>query len=238
MGRKVSLWKGIHNKKMKKTTTLLILNLAIAFGIQAQTISWTGKANLSIGMDYQSINYYDGEIFYSPGGGIGIEGGIQLEIIKNLNLYTSLGYQLNFALQAENSNGVSNRSSFSFNRKFLTLGVSKIIQLSDINTVQGLLFGGGVNFSIPGTMKIIENKNTEFITKYKPNLGYHFETGLRLDLSQGFYLDATIRYRALEFSGKSFSYSGGSHSGTGTEFLNKLNASGIELGATFVKKLK
>ncbi len=223
---------------MKKITTLLILNIIIAFGIQAQNITWTGRANLSVGMDYQSISYYDGEMFYSPGGGIGIEGGIQLEIIKNLNLYTSLGYQLNFALQAENNNGVSNRSSFSFNRKFLTLGVNKIIQLSDINTVQGIILGGGVEFNIPGTMKIIENKDTEFLTKFKPNLGFHFETGLRLDLSQGFFLDATIRYRALEFSGKSFSYSRGSLSGTGTEFSDMLNASGIELGATFVKKLK
>ena len=72
-------------------------------------------------MDYQSLNFNGADILYSPGGGMGLEGGIQLKITKNFYTSISVGYQRHLAFQSENVYGVSNKTSFNFNRKFLKI---------------------------------------------------------------------------------------------------------------------
>ncbi|TRX61424.1 outer membrane beta-barrel protein [Fulvivirga sp. M361] len=219
---------------MKKIILSVILSISTLYAALSQSMSVMVRTNISIGMDYQSLDFNGNELFYSPGGGIGIEGGLQLEMIERLYAYISVGYQLNLALQAENVNGSSNKTSFNFNRKLITLGAAKIIKLSE-NTVQGLILGAGMNYSIPGKIRIEENDADFGEISYESGFGFHLETGLRLRLSEGLYLDPSIRYRSLDLSGKS--YNRGSFESL-PDYLQELDASGLELGVTIVKTLK
>lgn len=217
----------------KRVFLIFFFSLILAKGY-SQKLNLIGRFNLGIGTEYQNLDYNGASVPYSPGGGIGVEIGFQSALIKNLMIQSTLGYQLNLALQAESSNGASNKTSFSFNRKFVSLGLAKKFELSE-GIIDGFLIGSGINYNFPGRLKRIENDDRLGESEYSANLGYYFELGLRLDISQSIFLDPAIRYRRLNFVANSFS------EGTVTELprdLIDLNANGIELGLTIVKKLR
>ncbi|MEM6644542.1 MAG: hypothetical protein AAF616_16300 [Bacteroidota bacterium] len=218
---------------IKKILIATLITLTWINFTSAQNISFIARTNLSIGTEYQNIDYNGGNLLYSPGGGIGIELGLQVPLVKGFAIQSTLGYQQNLALQAESVNGVSNRSSVSFNRKLISLGLSKGFKLSD-GTIKSLQLGVGSNLNFPGTLKRIENDERLGESNYNSNIGLYFEIALRIAISEGMYLDPAIRYRQLDFSVDSFS------DGPTTDlpgYLQALNANGIELGVTFVKEL-
>ncbi|VXD11164.1 outer membrane beta-barrel protein [Marinoscillum sp. 108] len=218
----------------KQLLLIILFSIASVRVLTAQSLNFVGRGNLSIGAEYQSIDYNGGDLFYSPGGGIGVELGLQLDIVKGFAIQSTLGYQLHLALQAESVNGVSNKSSFNFNRKFISLGVLKNFKLTD-KTVNSLQVGTGASINFPGTLKRTENDNELGESSYHSNFGLYFELALRLKLSDKVYLDPAIRYRRLNFSAES--YSNGPITDL-PDYLQDLNSNGIELGITFVKKLK
>ncbi|GEM_PF-4584364 len=218
------------------TRTVLLLAIVLSAPIKtarAQSLSLVGRGNLSIGLQYNDLDYNGGELFYSPGGGMGLEGGLRLDIGEGFAIQSTLGYQLHLALQTESINGISNKSSFNFNRKFVSFGMLKKFKLGH-GIVGGFQLGAGTSLNLPGTLKRIENDNELGESNYNSNVGFYFEAGLRLRILDNVYLDPAIRYRQLSFVAKSFS--DGAISDL-PEHLQQLNANGIELGLTIVKNI-
>lgn len=212
------------------TSIVLFASTSLGFG---QNVDFIIRGNLGIGAEYETLAYNGAEIYYSPGGGMGAEVGLQIEVAKNFILQSTLGYQLNLALQIESFNGVSNESSSIFNRKFMSFGALKKFPLTEY-LFNGILIGGGAHYNIPGQLKRIEDNVDLGSSKYKSNIGYYIELAVRLKISETVYLDPGIRYRNLALDGKSYS--------EGTindlpESLQKLNANGVELGLVLVKNI-
>jgi len=216
----------------------LIFTLILVSTIQlvnAQELHFISRVNISIGMDYKTLNYAGSEMLYSPGGGMGLEAGLQLDLQNGFALQSTIGYQLHLAFQGESGGGFSNKSSFNFNRKFLSLGALKNFKLSDgTGTLNGIHLGAGTHINLPGSLKRIENEFELGTSKYDPSLGFYVEIGLNLKIDEDMFFTPSIRYRQLSFSAKSFTE--GSISNL-PDYLQELNANGVELGVTFAMRL-
>lgn len=209
------------------------LLLCLAGQVSAQKLSFMGRVNLGIGVEYSQLDYNGTKIMYSPGGGFGLEAALCYSLITNLDAYAGLGFQQNLAYQYESMNGVSNKTSFTFTRGYFTAGVNKLFQLSE-GTLHGFIIGAGMSYQFPGTLKITENNEQLVEATYKNALGLHLDAKLRLKFSETFSLDPGIRYRNLYLDAASTLQSG-SGSTIPADLIN-LNASGLEFSATLVKR--
>lgn len=219
--------------KFRLFILIIVVITSSARAIHAQELSLIGRTNLSIGLDYRVLDYFGEDLLYSPGGGMGLELGLQVDMGEGFALQSTLGYQLNLAFQIESFDGVTNKSSSSFNRKFVSLGALKGFNLNG-TTIKSLQFGSGINFNWPGALSRIENDVELGKSTYSTGIGLYFEAGLRLQILDNTYLDPAIRYRKLSFTAKSFTQGAVSEL---PDYLQKLNANGIELGVTFVRKI-
>ena len=198
-----------------------------------QSLDFIARGNLSIGSKYETLDYSGADMFYSPGGGMGIELGLQWKLVENLYFQSSLGYQLNLALQTESFNGITNKSSFSFGRTFLSTGITKKFFISE-DLFNGIMLGGGVQYSLPSSLTRIENETDLGSSRYKANLGYFIDLGVRLRMSETVFLEPGIRYRNLRLDGKSY------NQGAIDDLppaLQNLNANGVELGLSLIKNI-
>ena len=218
--------------QVKKTVSLLLFLISTSMGY-AQNLDFIIRTNLGIGAEYETLDYNTGDLYYSPGGGMGAEVGLQVEVAENFSLQSTIGYQLNLALLAESTNGVSNKSSFLFNRKFISFGAFSKIPFSN-NLVNSLLVGGGIHYNMPGRMERIENDIDLGISRYNTGIGYYVDLSLRLKVSKRVFLDPGIRYRRLSLDAKS--YSEGDISDLPI-YLQTLNTNGIELGFAIVRRI-
>ena len=217
----------------KQLLSLFIFLATIQFGVSQPYL--VARGNLSIGAEYETLDYSGGDILYSPAGGMGFEVGLQSRLAKNLFLQSTLGYQLNLALQAESFNGVTNRSSFSFNRKFINVGLlTRFLIPEDIAVFEGFTLGSGVHFSFPGKLTRIENEEQLGSSRYKSNIGYYIDLGVRLRMSENVLLEPGIRYRRVQHDGKSFTEG---PIETLPVALQNLNCNGVELGLTLIKTI-
>ncbi|MGB3465275.1 MAG: outer membrane beta-barrel protein [Cyclobacteriaceae bacterium] len=219
---------------MKKIFFIILTTVTLHATVEAQNPSLFLRGNLSLGTNYTTLDYNGFDISYSPGGGFGLDIGLQTELTENLNLRASLGYQLVVALQAESVNGYTNSSSATFNRKVLGLGLVKGIEL-DSRSLTHFLIGGGLQYNAPGRLSRTENTDSLGKISYKSSFGFYLEAGVAIRLSREMSLEPSLRYRSISFSGED--YTGGSFESLPAE-LQTLNASGIELGFTLVKALK
>lgn len=216
---------------MYRLLCLCLLSAVLSSQAIAQKVSFFGRLNLGIGAQYENLDYNGATIAYSPGGGMGLEAGLSRELIKGFDAYVSLGYQKNLAMQYESMNGVSNETSFSFGRTFLSLGASKLFELSN-GTIHGITVGGGLNYNIPGTLKLIENNESFGSATYQRALGFHLDTRLILKFTDDFSLAPGIRYRSLKF--KKGIVTNGTH--PFPDKLHALNATGVEVSVTAFKR--
>ena len=213
-----------------KYTSFVICSL-ISFSIYSQSVSSVGRVNLSIGTSYHEMDYSGGTVFYSPGGGIGLEGGLSIPIINNLTADITLSYQLHLALQSENANGASNTTRFNFNRKSINLGIHKTFPLNK-KAVPGILIGAGTSYHLPGTLARVENDNDLGNIEYDPNGGAFVQLGVQVRFKKGYFIIPNLRYRMLSFSSTSF------EKGSLDELprhLQQLDADGFELGISISK---
>ncbi len=218
---------------MKKIFWSTVFCILISSYINGQEFNLIGRLNGSIGLNYESLDYYGGTMAYSPGGGAGLEIGTEYHIFKGMYGYGTVGYQYNLALQLQSGNNGSNKSSATFSRTFLTFGVNKMFKLSE-NTLYGLVIGIGGNYNIPGKLKITENDISQVPIQYDSNLGFHIDAKLRLKLSDKFFLEPGIRYRKLELDAKS---SGISNPEVLPSHFRTLNTSGVEIAVSIIKRL-
>lgn len=210
----------------KYIATLFLLIFSLSF-VQAQKLGLLIKYNASFGFTQDYLNYNGLEYNYSPGGGMGLELGLDAEVAKGFSANLSIGYQQNLVWQYSNVNGFVNESSFKFNRKFVSVGLKQLIRFSD-NFFQGMFIGGGVNYSIPGKFIITENEWRYGIIEYSPALGFYGDLGFRLRISERkrLYVEPGFRVKILRMNAKA--YESGEVSDLADSYKD-LNVSGIEV---------
>ena len=220
---------------MQKRVLLLLSFLCfIAEAGYSQDLKLLLRLNRSFGFNYEQLNYYGGNaILYSPGGGGGIEIGLARKLGPNTDIYGSLAYQQNLALQYTNINGQSQKSSFLFNRKTASLGLNHSFILSE-RWLRGFVLGGGLSYNFPGKLKIIEEDIEYGAIGYSSNPGYHADVKLIFELTEGLRLNPGLRYRNTLFFANS--YEKGPISALPEKFRD-LQASGVELSVTLLKEL-
>ncbi len=147
-----------------------------------------------------------------------------------LRPYLSFGYQLNLALQSESFNGQTVKSQANFNRKFFTTGIDQFFVLSNKNDRKlELGFGAGLNYSIPGKLRLESNNFKADPLEYESTFGFHVDLKMRIQLKDELRLEPGLRFRNLELDTK--------ESLTFSSNYDKFNASGIELGIALVKRI-
>ncbi|MEM6264915.1 MAG: hypothetical protein AAGI38_20555 [Bacteroidota bacterium] len=220
---------------MKQRELLLgtLMLIALVQLVNAQGLNLIVRGNIAIGTEYQSLDFWGRNLSYSPGGGLGVEVGVQFDMLKGFGIQLTLGRQFNYTFHEETVNGITNRSSFTFNRRFISLGVLKNFTLTD-GIVNSLQVGAGTNLNYPGTMTRVENEVVIEESSYYSNFGIYIDLVLRLKITDQIFLDPGIRYRQLNFSAESFSEGAVSEL---PDNLQEVNASGVEIGLTFVQRL-
>ena len=215
------------------------LNQFLVFGFlivsvttsSAQKFGVVLRPNISAGAEYHSISYFGGDIYYSAGGGVGLEIGGVLSITEGLSVYSTAGYQQHFAIQLEDNNNFENKSSFTFNKKFFTIGATQKIKISDY-FFQGILIGGGINYTIPGKIRITEDNLELGDISYDSNPGFHIDVLFRMRMAEGFYFDPGLRFRYHKFNATSYE---DGELDLLPQHLVDLQSSGIELSFAVVK---
>ena len=216
---------------MKRIILFAFIALIISTTTQAQDFSLFTRGNLSIGSKYMELDYGGNTLLYSGGGGMGLEIGTQISLVKDLRATFSIGYQLNLAFMGETVNGVTNSSSAVFGRSFLGLGLINGFGLSH-RTITHLLIGTGVQYNTPSKLSLTENEVDLGSTSYNSTISFYFEGGISLKLSDNLTLDPTIRYRSLTFEAEENQFN--SPNLTDADFVN-YNASGVEFALTLVR---
>lgn len=216
---------------MKKIISLAFITLMVASAIQAQDFSLFTRGNLSIGSQYNELDYFGNTLPYSGGGGMGLEIGTRIGIVNNLKATVSFGYQLNLAFTGETVNDVTTTSSAIFGRSFVGLGLINGFALSH-RTITHLLVGAGVQYNSPSKLRLTENDVDLGSTEYNSALGFYFEAGISLKLSDNLTLDPTIRYRSISFEIENYDFT--VQHLVNADFLN-YNANGVELALTLVR---
>lgn len=221
---------------MKKSIIILIGAVLLSLASNAQNTSFTIRGNMSIGTNYQSLDYSGQQLRYSPGGGSGIEFGIDQKLAREFSLRASIGFQLNLALQSEQSfgsNSYSNKSSFTFSRGFFSLGAVKGIPLSG-KSVTHFLIGAGAQYHLPGPLERTENDSFRGRINYSSSFGAYMEAGILIRINKKASLEPTLRYRSLSFTASEFLHTSADET---DEDLIDMSANGIEIGVTYVKRL-
>jgi len=195
--------------------------------MQAQKLELLLRANASFGFEQDFLNYNGFEYLYSPGGGVGLEIGLESEVAKGFSVNMTIGYQQNLVWHYSDINGFDNESSFRFNRKFVAIGIKQLIRFTP-HVFQGMYIGAGVNYSIPGTLKLVENSWRYGDIDYSSALGFYGEFGFRLRISKKkrIFLEPGIRVKIIRMNAKAYEL--GEVSDVADSFRD-LNVSGIEV---------
>lgn len=225
--------------------SLILLFILTVSSIKAQVnYELIIRSNLGIGADYTSLEYSninsEGELLYSPGGGIGLELGLACLPFKSIEVYSTLGYQQNLALQYQSSsNGETDKTSFSFSRGSILIGANYIYKFSE---KMGLKIGGGGSYNIPGKMSVTELNVDYGKFTFDSEFGFHLETGFFYELKNWKFFPS-IRYRNLNFYLKDYNQQINISSRRAENYeqllsnIKNLNANGVDLSLTIRRKL-
>ncbi|MFY0601493.1 MAG: hypothetical protein JXR03_17595 [Cyclobacteriaceae bacterium] len=228
--------------KIAYRLTLLIGICILTLKVNAQDLNLIGRANLGIGFDYLSQDFNGINTKYSPGGGLGFEAGLEGEINDDLFWYGTVGITFNLNLHYEEVNGVTRRTSFSWNKKFFTAGANKYFEVRS-KFISDFYGGGGLTLGIPGILRRTVNGNgngngnSGYLgrIKYKTSLGFQLHGGATLAITDGVLLRPELRYRFINYKSKSFSKGSLSDLEPG---LKKANGQGVEISVTIVKQIR
>ncbi|MFT6868186.1 MAG: hypothetical protein ACJA08_003036 [Cyclobacteriaceae bacterium] len=199
-----------------------------------QDLNLIGRANFGIGFDYTSQDFNGIKTFFSPGGGLGLEAGIEGEFKNDIYWYSTLGFTFNLNFHYEEVNGKTSKTSFSWNKKFITVGANKYHEINN-KFISDIYGGGGLLLGVPGTMRRTVNND------YKGRVNYHIAPGIQLHggatltISDNFLLRPEIRYRFIQYNSKSFSK--GDIKDLQPE-VRKARADGLDLSLSIIKQIR
>lgn len=217
---------------------VFILTPLIIQNTVAQEVNLIGRANIGIGFDYLEQDFNGINTRYSPGGGLGLEAGLEGEIQNNLFWYGTLGMTINLNLHYEEVNGTTRKTSFSWNKKYFTGGINKYFDIRN-NHISDFYGGGGLTLGIPGILRLTENGTGNGSSgfkgriNYKTSAGFQLHSGITLTIFDGFLLRPEIRYRYINYNSKQKS-----PGLVNTPELKKANAQGIDISVSIVKRIK
>jgi len=230
---------------MKKLLFLTILYTFSFIHLYSQNSAKYGyilRANLARASQYTEFASADGKdsVRISPGGGAGGEVGLFLSKLSKkekyyYEFYTNLEYHFHYAH--------SGYLSYSFNRKTIFTGMNFKVYMGTVFVAKfGVTFGGGLNYSFLGTMKMAENKYEYGEATFKPNYGYHFDLGFII-IRKSCQLIPSLRFRDANFDINKFT--GGQANPTYAANVNKfrdgnqeISMSGFDLSITFRKTIR
>ncbi|MEP0937396.1 MAG: hypothetical protein ABJH57_16670 [Cyclobacteriaceae bacterium] len=224
------------NFRMNRSHLLVISALIIIYPslTSAQQLNLIGRANIGIGFDYISQDFKGLTTFYSPGGGMGLEAGLEGEIQNDLYWYGTLGFTYNLNFHYEEINGQTTKTAFSWNKIIFTGGVNKYFDIRN-KYIANFYGGGGLMVAIPGTLRRTINSTYQGRIGYKPNLGLLMHGGATLTITDNFLLRPEIRYRYINFKAESFTRGDVSSLESG---LKKARGTGLDISVTIVKTIK
>jgi hypothetical protein len=208
------------------------LSFGVGILLKSQSTDFIIRANTSIGAEYSTLDYNGGSKIYSPGGGMGIDFGVQHELKNNLSFYSTLGGQFSFIFNYENINGFTNETTYSFHRFFFTLGAQYLIPFSN-DFIKGFSLGGGLNGHKPTKLKRTENNFEYEPISYHYALGFHTDAKFRFKIASNYFVEPGIRYRNLDFTYKDNS----KIEDFLPEAFKKLNVNGVEFYLSFFKRV-
>ncbi len=218
---------------MKKAILLFLFVLSVSASY-AQELGVFARGNLSIGTQYQMIEFSSENLYYSGGGGMGLEIGVQRAVKKNLDLVASIGYQLNMALRYDIVGDDDLTSSALFNRKFLSIGIANRMDINNQSLAQ-IVLGAGLQYHIPGRLQRTQNDIKLDDVDYRSQLGFYLEGGMSFELSNNARINPTVRYRFVSFEAHGFAPDAQM---LFDSELVEYNGNGFELGVTLIKMLK
>jgi hypothetical protein len=218
---------------MAKTLSIYLFLLITVFtNLLAQDLNLIGRANIGIGFDYLTQDFKGIKTFYSPGGGLGLEAGLEGELPNDLYWYGTLGMTFNLNFHYEEVSGVTTKTSFSWNKKFFAGGVNKYFDLRN-KYIDDFYGGGGLLLGIPGIMRRTVNGDYKGRINYRPAVGFQIHGGVTLTLFDNFLLRPELRYRLINYNAKSDS------PGLSSEpELKKAHGEGLDISLSIVKQIK
>lgn len=219
---------------MNKYLVITILICFILVRAQAQELNALGKVTLGIGFDRLNQDFNGLTTSYSPGGGIGFEVGSEGELPQDVFWYGMIGICLNLNYHLENSNGIQNRTFYTWNRKLISAGANKYFDIRN-KYIANVFAGGGLTYYIPGKLKREETNDYLGAIEYKSTIGFQLDAGCTFHLNESITLRPALRYRYAKFKSTAFSQ------GTINQLdpaLQKANAVGIDLTVSIVKQIR
>lgn len=218
---------------MKDLVITGLLIFLVSHSNYGQNINFFARLNIGYGTESHQLSGSGGTMYYSGGGGLGIEAGVEKEIVKDFVLYLSVGDQIYFSLLHTNVNGNASNTSYNFNRVFFNFGASKVFWLKE-KGVRAIIVGAGANYNIPGKLKLKRDDVHLGTTSYESNIGFHIDFKIRVRVGNSLFIDPGIRYKSLFLDSKS--YEPGSESQM-PDHHEQLNASGLEFSAALIVPL-
>ena len=192
----------------------LIASFSRSFALSDQTVT---VGNITTDVSFASM--------------IGLNVGVAVPLVGNLEARTTAGYYLHFGASRTVSNGNSSTSSESFNIKRLSLGLAQRIKLGEKKT--NLQLTAGFDFNFPGTLNIKFDDTELGKLNYDNGTGFYLGTGIGFMASDKVELVFGLAYRdaAFDINGKNHDSLNLSND------LIDLNADNIELGLTAIFSL-
>lgn len=218
----------------KSIFSAFLIIILIHYSSLAQDLNFIARGNVGIGFNYISQDFKGIKTFYSPGGGLGAEIGLEGAMKNDVFWYGTLGMKVNLNFHYEEVNGVTTKTSYSWNKKFITAGANKFFDLRNQNITE-FQAGGGLIFGIPGTLRTTENNIYNGRINYSLALGAQIHTGLTLDIYDKFLLRPEIRYRFIRYNSKS--YTRGDIKDLDPE-LRKARADGLDISLSIIKTIR
>ncbi|WP_258105636.1 hypothetical protein [Marinoscillum sp. MHG1-6] len=214
---------------------LLILVCFFApFLAKSQDLNLIGRLNVGIGLDYISQDFNGIKTFFSPGGGLGLEAGLEGELPNDLYWYGTLGFTQSLNLHFEEVNGQTRKTAFGWNKKIILGGVNRYFEIRN-RYIPNVFAGAGAQLAFPGKLRRTENNDYKGRIYYNPAVGFHLEGGATFDIVNRFLIRPSVRYRFIQYNARK--YSKGDVS-TLRPDLKKAFGGGIDISVTLVKQIK
>ena len=210
----------------------LVLPLLILVNItHAQDLSLYGSFGYNLGFSNANLDYAGSDLKYGYGNGLSLNAGLQYDTPIPVFLYAEAAVNFAFSLQYESFNGVSNKTSFGFNYKSLSLGLGHLFEIPSVDVINGIIVKGGLDYNIPGDAKVTENNSDYGRIAYGTSIGYQAAVKLSLQFSEQLLFDFGLTYRKAYFDYTDYNW----NNGTPTNFQLYPTADHIMIGGTLRK---
>jgi len=201
----------------------------------SQDFSIYGDVGYNNGFNNAFMDYQGNDVPYGYGSGLGFSLGMQLDSELPVFFYAGVGMNLAIALQYESINGVSNKSSFNFNYKSLSIGIGHMFKFKDQGALHGIRVHGGLDYNFPSDASQTENKNYNGNITYGNSLGYQLGAKLSLVYREVFFIEPGFTFRNANFQYSSYDWNEGN--GQPNNFMLSPNANHLAISLTVRKTL-